>query len=122
MHFHQKRSIFLQVLVRMALSEGGSLHAHTMSPKATKSQDVVARVLQDRAQVVLGESDKKVQALPPERAQESLTQGIGLGTPHGGFEDPQPQILHMLVKLAREDTIAVMDEKAIGMVSRNRCP
>jgi hypothetical protein len=78
--------------------------------------------VQNTAQVVLGKRDQKVQALPPERAQESLTQGIGLGTPHGGFEDPQPQMLHMLVKLVREDTIAVMDEKARGMVGRDRCP
>src|SRR5262245_15422608 len=28
---------------------------------------------------------------------------------------------HTLVKPAREDTIPVVDEKAVGMISRNRC-
>jgi hypothetical protein len=41
--FHQKWSIFIQTLVYMALSEGGSLHAHTMSPKATMTPEALTR-------------------------------------------------------------------------------
>jgi hypothetical protein len=40
--FHQKRSIFIWPLVCMALSESGSPHSQTVSPKATMSQEVLA--------------------------------------------------------------------------------
>ena len=72
--------------------------------------------------MVLGQRDQKVQAFPPQRPQEPLTQGIGLRASHRGFEDPQPQVAHTLVELLGENTVPVMDEKAIGMVGRDRCP
>src|SRR5918996_5925213 len=76
--------------------------------------------IEEAAQVVLGERDQKVQAFTPERTQESLTQGIRLGTPWWRFEDPQPQVAHRLVKRLGEDRITVMDQKAVGVLGRNR--
>jgi hypothetical protein len=54
--------------------------------------------------VVLGERDQEVQAFPPQRAQEPLTETIGLGTPHGCFQHPEPQVAHALVELLRRRT------------------
>jgi hypothetical protein len=76
---------------------------------------------QQTSQVVFTQRNHEVQAFPPPRAQQSFARRIGSGTSHGGFEDPQPEIPHRLVKPAREDTIPVVDEKAVGMISRNRC-
>ena len=70
--------------------------------------------------MILGERDQKVQAFPPERTQEPLAERIGLGTPHGGLEHPQPQVAHALVEFPGEDRIAVMDEETIAVVSWNR--
>ena len=38
----------------------------------------------------------------------------------GVFEDLQPQVVYVPVKRLGEDRIAVMDEEAEGVVSRNR--
>lgn len=45
---------------------------------------------QQTSQVVFTQRQHEVQAFPPLRAQQSFAQRIGLGTSHGGFEDPQP--------------------------------
>ena len=55
------------------------------------------------AQVVLSQGDHEVQALPPQRADEPLAQGIGLRALRRRFEDPQPQMAHALVELLGED-------------------
>ena len=70
--------------------------------------------------MVLGERNQKVQAFPPERAQESLAEGIRLGTPHRGFEDSQPQVAYTLVELLGEDRIAVMNQKTVRVIRWDR--
>src|SRR5918999_6612346 len=69
---------------------------------------------------MLGERNQKVQAFPPERPQEPLTEGIGLGTLHRGFEDPQSQVAYVLVESLGEDRIAVMYQEAVALVSWDR--
>jgi hypothetical protein len=66
--------------------------------------------------VVLGERDQKVQALPLERAQQSLAESIRLGISHAGFEDPQPQVAYTPVELLGEDRIAVMHEEPVRVI------
>jgi hypothetical protein len=56
-------------------------------------------LVQEIPQVVLSERDQKVQAFPPERAQETFADGVGLGTPHRGLEYPQPQVAYALIEL-----------------------
>jgi hypothetical protein len=73
-------------------------------------------LVQDAAQVVCCQGDQKVQALSPQRAQEPLTQGIGLGTPHRCLQDPQPQVSDTLIELPGKDRIPVMDQEPIGVV------
>jgi hypothetical protein len=68
---------------------------------------------------VLGQRDHEVRAFPPQRAQEPLTERIGLGTPHRCFEDPETQVPHLLIKLLGEDAVSVMDEEAIAVVNRD---
>ena len=53
----------------------------------TASVIMLHPLLEQTSEVVLGERDHEVQALPPQRAQEPLTQGIRLGTVHWGLED-----------------------------------
>jgi hypothetical protein len=48
-----------------------------------------------------------------------LWSGLGLRTPYGGLEHPQPQVPYTLVELLREDGIPVMDEEAVAMVTRD---
>jgi hypothetical protein len=54
--------------------------------------------IQEATQVGLSERDQKVQALPPERTQQSLTAGIRLRTSHWGFEGSHPQVVYLPVE------------------------
>jgi hypothetical protein len=70
--------------------------------------------------VILSQRNEKVQAFPPQRADEPLAERIGLRSPHRRLEHPQPQVAEALVKLLREDAIAIMKQASVGMVSGNR--
>ena len=76
-------------------------------------------LLKDAPQVVRRQGNQQVQAFAPQRADESLAQGIGPGTLRRSFEHPQAKIAYVLVKLPGEDTITVMDQKSVGMISGN---
>src|SRR6266853_859495 len=62
----------------------------------------------DASHVVLGERDHKIQAFPPQGTDEPLAECIGLRRPCRRLAHPQPQVADALVKLLREDAIAVM--------------
>jgi hypothetical protein len=70
--------------------------------------------------VVLGEGDQKVQALPPERAQQSLAESIRLGTSHWSFEGSHSQVAYTPVELLGEDRIAIMDEETVRLIRWDR--
>src|SRR5215470_7770655 len=70
--------------------------------------------------MVCGEWNQKVHALSPQGADEPLAECIGLRSPYRRLEHPQPQVAEALVKLLREDTIAIMQQESVGMVSGNR--
>ena len=70
--------------------------------------------------MVCAQRNQKVEALPPQRADKSLAERIGLRSPHRRLEHPQPQVTYALVQLLREDAIAVMYQESVSMVSRNR--
>lgn len=78
-------------------------------------------LVQDLSQRVSRQQNPGVQALPPQRAQQPLTQGIGPGTSERGFEDPQPQMAHTLVETLGENTVPVMEQKPVVIVRRDRC-
>src|SRR5437016_13282335 len=75
--------------------------------------------LYDALQVVLGKRDYKIETFPPQRADEPLAERIGLRGPHRRLEHPQSQVAYVLVKLLREDAIAVMDKEAVATVRGN---
>ena len=70
--------------------------------------------------MVFSQGNQKVQAFPPQRADEPLAERIGLRTLRRRFEHPESQVAYALVELLREDAVAVMDEEAVGMVRWNR--
>ncbi len=55
-------------------------------------------LVQETAQVVLGERNDEIQAFSPECPQQPFTQGIGLGTVGWCFQYPQPQMANPLVQ------------------------
>ena len=57
-------------------------------------------LVQETPQVVPGQRDQKVQAFPPQRAQQPLAERIGLGAPHWSFEHPEPQMAHTAGQVA----------------------
>ncbi len=63
---------------------------------------------EDAPHMVCREGNQVIHAFPPQRADEPLAEGIGLRSPHRRLEHPQPQVVDALVKLLREDAIAVM--------------
>jgi hypothetical protein len=49
--------------------------------------------------MVCRQRDNEVQAFAPQRADESLAEGIRLGTPWRCLQDPESQVLYMLIEL-----------------------
>ena len=62
------------------------------------------------------ERDQKVQALPTNRADQSLTVGIRLGRPDWRLQHAQAKALQLRIQVGREYRISVMDEEPIRMV------
>ncbi len=89
---------------------GGDLHCNAAPRRAQASQ------------VVLGESDHKIQALPPQRADEPFAKCVRLRTLRWRFHDPQPQVACMLVEMPREDRITIMNEELINVYAINFIP
>src|SRR5215467_4928715 len=75
---------------------------------------------QKTPEMVCGEWNQKVHALSPQGADEPLAEGIGLRRPDRRLAHPHPQVADALVQLLREDTITIMNQEAVGMVSGNR--
>lgn len=70
--------------------------------------------------MVLGQWNDKVQTLPSQRAQEPFAQRVRLRCLWRRFQHPQPQAVDALVELLGENTVPVMQQKAVRVVSRNR--
>src|SRR5215470_2229707 len=76
--------------------------------------------VQEIPEMVLGQGNDKVQTLPSQRAQEPFAQRVRLRCLRRRFQYSQPQVVDTLVKLLGENTIPVMQQKAVRVVSRNR--
>ena len=75
--------------------------------------------VQDVVQVVFGQGNHEVQALPPQHAQQTLAKRIGLGTPDWDFEDLQSEVEYTLVELLGEDCVSVIDQETVAVINRN---
>ena len=73
---------------------------------------------EDAPHMVCREGNQIIHAFPPQRADEPLAEGIGLWCPHRRLAHPQPQVVDALVKLLREDAIAVMYQSLSEKVTR----
>ena len=76
--------------------------------------------MQDLSQVVFGAGNHIIQALPPQRTDKPLAQGIRLRALWRRFEHTYPQVTDALVKLLRENTVAVMEQETVGVVGGHR--
>ena len=66
--------------------------------------------------MVRRQRDHQVQAFPPQRPDEPLAEGIGLGTLRWCFKDSQAQVTDMLVKLRGENAVPIMQEETVGVI------
>lgn len=55
----------------------------------------------------------------PTADQQLLAEHIIMGTPQRSFAHPQPEVMHLLIKLRTEHAGAVMNQKAVAVLSRN---
>src|SRR6266568_627741 len=62
----------------------------------------------------------KVQAFPPECAQQPLTHRIRLGTLRWRLQHAQAQVAYAPVQGLGENAVAVMDEEAVAVIRRYR--
>src|SRR5712692_9502489 len=76
--------------------------------------------VQQASQVARREWYQKIQALPPQRADEPLAERIGLGTLGRRFENPEPKVADAPVELLGENAVAIMQQKTVAVVSRDR--
>jgi hypothetical protein len=56
-------------------------------------------LVQQTSQVVFGQRDHKIQAFPPQRADEPLAEGIRLGALGWCLEHPETQVAQVLVEV-----------------------
>jgi hypothetical protein len=68
--------------------------------------------------MVFCQKDNEVQAFAPQRANESLAEGIGLRALWWRFHNSEPKMADAPVELLGEDGIAVMEEEAHGIVQQ----
>ena len=66
--------------------------------------------------MVFSEWDQKIKAFSAERTDDSFTEAVSLGTSRWRFEYTQSHVCNGLVKVGRENAIAIMDEKTVAMV------
>ena len=71
---------------------------------------------QKPSQVVFRQGDHEIHAFLPERAQQPLTQCVGLGTLGRRFENLEPQMADVLVELRGENAVAVMQQEVVAVV------
>lgn len=74
---------------------------------------------EDPPEVIPGQGAQVVEALAPSGPDGSLANRIGLWAPIRCPEHTQTRVRSHGVKLLREDPTPVVDEEAVGMVSRN---
>jgi hypothetical protein len=73
-------------------------------------------LVEETLQVLLGEWEQEVQALPPQCAKEPLADGVGLRALRRRFQDLQSQMAYTLVEGLGENGIAVMDEEPVRVI------
>lgn len=79
---------------------------------------VVALPLVEQASKVLfAEGDEVVEALATQGADEAFAEGVGPGRLHRSAQDPQAQSRDALIEMGGVDSVAVMDEEAVGVVA-----
>src|SRR5919198_6177597 len=65
---------------------------------------------QQTPEMVRTQWNEAIETFPPPRADEPLAERMGLRRPHRRLEHPQAQVADALVKLWREEAIAVMNQ------------
>src|SRR5215510_10064557 len=76
---------------------------------------------QDAVEMPLVQGNHEVQTLAPHRSNDAFAYSIRHGRLHRCFAHIQPHVTHALVNLFGKDGIAVMNEDAIDVVSRDCC-
>ena len=66
--------------------------------------------------MVFSQWDEEIQAFSAERTDDPFAEAVSLGTSRWRFEYTQSHVCNGLVKVGRENAIAVMDEKTVAMV------
>jgi hypothetical protein len=77
-------------------------------------------LVQETSQVRLGERDQKIQAFPPQRADEPLADRVGLRALRRCGQEPQSKMARLLIELWGKDAVPIMDQEAIAVVSWDR--
>src|SRR5215831_5516377 len=68
------------------------------------------------------EGNQEVETFATKASAQSLAHRVGLGGSHRRPQNSYTQVRQTLVDFLCEDAIAIMDDEAIGMISRQRFP
>ena len=71
-------------------------------------------------QMTFVERNQEVQTFPTKALAQSLAHRVGLGGSHGRPQNSHPQVREALVDVLSEDAVAIVDQEAVGMISRQR--
>src|SRR5215472_848579 len=73
-------------------------------------------------QMAFVEGNQEVETFTTQAAAQSLAHRVCLGGSHRCPQNSNTQVRETLVELMSEDAIAIVDDEAIGMVTRQRFP
>src|SRR5215831_14235463 len=68
------------------------------------------------------ERNQEVETFAAKAPAHSLADRVGLGGSHGRPQNSHSQVRETLVDVLSEDAVAVVDQEAAGMISRQRFP
>ena len=74
----------------------------------------------DSSEMALVERDQPVETLPTDRPDQALAERVGLRRSHGRLQNSQPHRRHGTVDRGGIDCIAIVDEKAMRSLARDR--
>ena len=72
--------------------------------------------------MAFAEWDQEIQAFSPYRADQAFTESVGLRCSKRCLQNTNAKTLQCRVQVRGEDSIAVMDDEAVGMIEHQKFP
>src|SRR5271163_5187806 len=117
-HYHSTCSVETMPLALKRHGETHNLIGKAGPQRKVWSAAIVMRSpsTQSFSQMLFGEGNDPIQALPPEGPDQPFAERIRLRAVHRCFDDFKTQVRYRSIELGREDRFAVMQDKTVRVI------